>query len=118
MHELGMMTGVVDAVSEAARNAGATRVLEVNLSVGEMTEAIEDCLVFAYEALTEGNELMEGSKLNLTMVTPHSRCVECGAEFDHDRFHMTCPECGSIATELLAGRDLRIDNIEVDIPEE
>ena len=33
MHELGIMTGVVDSVSQAARESGATRVLKVTLSV-------------------------------------------------------------------------------------
>ena len=51
MHELGIMTGVVESVSSAARANGATRVLKVSLSVGEMTEAIEDALQFAFEVL-------------------------------------------------------------------
>ena len=32
MHELGIMTGVMESVEEAARNAGATKVLEIDLS--------------------------------------------------------------------------------------
>ena len=63
MHELGLMTGVLDAVTQSAVEAGATKVLKVTLSVGEMTEAIEDCLTFAYEALTEENTLFSGSEL-------------------------------------------------------
>ena len=54
----------------------------------------------------------------ITMVKPKSRCLECGAEYEHDRFHMLCPECGSFATELIAGRELQIDSIEVDIPDD
>ena len=50
MHELGIMTGVIEAAEKAARDSGATRLLKVNLSIGEMTEAIEDALVFAWEA--------------------------------------------------------------------
>ena len=45
MHELGIMTGVIEAAEKAARDSGATRLLKVNLSIGEMTEAIEDALV-------------------------------------------------------------------------
>ena len=52
------------------------------------------------------------------MVRPKSRCLECGAEFEHDRFHLLCPECGGFATELIAGRELQIDSIEVDIPDD
>ena len=114
MHELGIMTGVLDAVQTSARQAGADRVLKVSLSVGEMTEAIEDALRFAFEALSEQQEyaLCAGAELDIAMVRPRSRCLECGAEYDHDRFHMLCPECGSFA-----GRELQIDSIEVDIPD-
>lgn len=117
MHELGIMTGVMDAVTTSAKQAGATCVLKVNLSVGEMTEAIEDALMFAFEALSEGT-FCEGAELEINMVRPKSRCLECGAEYEHDRFHMLCPECNSFATELIAGRELQIDSIEVDIPED
>ena len=120
MHELGIMTGVLDAVQTSAKQAGADRVLKVSLSVGELTEAIEDALRFAFEALSEQREfaLCAGAELDITMVCPRSRCLECGAEYDHDRFHMLCPECGSFATELIAGRELQIDSIEVDIPDD
>lgn len=120
MHELGIMTSVFDAVTESATQAGADRVLKVSLRVGEMTEAIEDALVFAFEALQDLGEyrLMKGAELAITMVRPKSRCLECGAVFEHDRFHMFCPECDSFATELISGRELEIDSIEVDIPDE
>ncbi len=118
MHELGIMTGVLDAATTAARDAGATKLLKVKLSVGEMTEAIEDALVFAFEALTEDDPYLKGAELEVNMISPRSRCLECGAEFEHDRFHMFCPECDSFATELLAGRELQIDSIEVDLPDD
>ncbi|WP_283170136.1 hydrogenase maturation nickel metallochaperone HypA [Curtanaerobium respiraculi] len=117
MHELGLMTSVMDAVRGAALEAGATKVISIDISVGEMTEAIEECLTFAYDALAEQEELFHGSKLNLKMVKPRSRCLECGAEYGHDRFHMSCPKCGSFATELIAGRDLTIDRVEIETPD-
>lgn len=120
MHELGIMTGVMDAVEQAASEAGALRVLKVTLCVGEMTECIEDALVFAFEALQdlEDYPLSKGAELEITMVRPKSRCLECEAEYEHDRFHMTCPECGSPLTELIDGRQLQIDSIEIDLPDD
>lgn len=118
MHELGIMTGVMDAVGTAARDAGATKLLKVSLSVGEMTEAIEDALVFAFEALTDDDPFTKGAELEINMIRPKSRCLECGEVFEHDRFHMFCPVCDSFGTELLAGRELQIDSIEVDLPDD
>lgn len=117
MHELGIMTGVVDAVNEAARASKAVRVLKVSLSVGVMTEAVEDALQFAFEVLCESEPLLRGAQLEISMVEPKSRCLDCGAVFSHDRFHVTCPSCGGFA-ELLEGKDLRIDSIEVDLPDD
>ena len=117
MHELGIMTGVMSSVEQAARDAGAQKVLRVSLSVGVMTEAVEDALRFAFEALVEGT-MCESAELEITMIQPKSECLECGATYTHDRFHRLCPECNSPFTELLEGKELRIDSIEVDLPDE
>ena len=72
MHELGIMTGVIESVDSAARAHNATRVLKVSLSVGVMTEAIEDALRFAFEALCEQAPLFKDAQLDITMVQPPS----------------------------------------------
>lgn len=118
MHELGIMTGVMEAATTSAREAGATRLLKVTLSIGEMTEAIEDALLFAFEALRETDPFTSDAEIDIHMIRPKSRCLECGAQFEHDRFHMFCPECDSFATELICGRELQIDSIEVDLPDD
>lgn len=107
----------MSSVAEAARGAGALRVTDIFLSVGEMTEAVPDALQFAFEALSEGG-ICEGATLHISTVRPKSRCLECGAEYEHDRFHQHCPECESPFTELLAGREMQIDSIEVDLPDD
>lgn len=117
MHELGIMMGVMDAVQASAKQVGATRVLKISLAVGEMTEAIEDALRFAFEVLSE-DTICADAELDIRIIRPRSHCYECGAVYEHDRFHMLCPECGGFATELLAGREMQIDSIEVDIPDD
>lgn len=117
MHELGIMTGVMESVEQAAKNVNADKVLKISLQVGVMTEAIEDALRFAFEALSEGT-MCEGAELEVNMVQPVSICLECGKEYEHDRFHMVCPECGSAFTQLIQGKEMKIESIEVDIPDE
>lgn len=116
MHELGIMTGVVEAVEQAAKDANALKVLKVNLAVGVMTEALEEALFFAFDVLKEGTLLSE-AQLEVRMVEPKSVCNDCGTEFDHDRFHVLCPLCEGANTTLLCGRELQIESIEVDLPD-
>jgi hydrogenase nickel incorporation protein HypA/HybF len=78
-----------------------------------MTEVVDIALQFAFEALSPGT-MAEGATLVINQVPAKSRCLECGAEYDHDRFQMICPECGALNVELLQGRELRIDAIECD----
>lgn len=117
MHEFSLMQGVLETVEAAAQQAGASHVSEIRLVIGEMREVIMDALEFSFEALAP-ETVCEDAKLSVTMVKPRSRCLQCGNEYEHDRFHWMCPACDSLATELIAGRELYIDAIEVDTQDE
>jgi hydrogenase nickel incorporation protein HypA/HybF len=116
VHEISLMTGLLEAVEEAARDAGAERVVAISLTIGDMTEVVPESLTFAFDALTP-DTMCEGAELKVTYVHPKSRCLDCGIEFEHDRYHLICPSCGSLTTTLIAGREMLIDNIEVDLPD-
>jgi hydrogenase nickel incorporation protein HypA/HybF len=113
MHEMSLMTSVLDAVETSARENNASRIVEVRLVIGAMSEVMEEAMDFAFEALTPGT-LAQGARLVMTKVTPKSRCLACATEFEHDRFHFSCPTCDSLATELIAGRELYIESMEIE----
>jgi hydrogenase nickel incorporation protein HypA/HybF len=113
VHEMGITQGILAASFDAAEDANCTRITEVRVIVGEMTEVVDFALQFAFEALTPGS-MAEGATLVITQVPAKSRCLECSAEYEHDRFQMVCPECGAMTVELLQGRELLIDSIECD----
>lgn len=117
MHEMGIVQGILAASFDAAEEARATRITRIDISVGELTEIVDFALQFAFESLTPGT-LAEGAVLNVDHVGARSRCGDCGTEYEHDRFEVICPECGSLLAELLTGRELRIDSIEIDEPED
>lgn len=113
MHEMGIMQGILDASFEAAKNAGKTKINLIQVTIGELTEIQDFALEFAFEALSAGT-MAEGAKLEMTFLSPKSQCRDCGYEYEHDRFTMTCPQCGSFDIKLLQGRELQIDGIEAD----
>ncbi len=113
MHEMGITQGILAASFDAAADAGCTRITQISVSVGEMTEIVDFALQFAFEALTPGT-MAEGATLVINQVPARSRCRECGLEYDHDRFQMVCPECGALNVELMQGREMLIDGIECD----
>lgn len=117
MHEMSLVGGILDSVVPVARRSGASRLCTVTLRIGDLREVSPEALDFAWEILCEEDELTEGCALEWEAVHPRSRCTACGAEFDHDRFHVRCPRCGSAATTLLRGRELDIVSIEIETPD-
>jgi hydrogenase nickel incorporation protein HypA/HybF len=110
------MQSVMETVEQTARNNGALAIDVVRLVVGDMTEVVNEAMEFAFEAMSPGTPC-EGAKLEITNVRPRSRCLNCGYEYEHDRYHWGCPKCDSLATELIAGRELYIDSIEIEQPD-
>ena len=113
MHEMGITQGIISSAVEAAEGEGATKINEIDISVGELTEIVEDALQFAFEALRTGTMASEAT-LVVTHVPARSKCMMCATEFTHDKYDMTCPKCESFMIETLTGRELRIDSIDID----
>lgn len=118
MHEMGIVSGILESVISVARTHGASRICQVNLRIGDIREVVPETLMFAWEVLREDDPLTQDCELAFEEVHPKSVCTACGLEFSHDRFHLRCPACGSAATKLLQGRELDIVSIEVEQPDE
>lgn len=117
MHEMGIVSGILTASVDSAARQDAIRINEIRIRVGELTEIANDALYFAFEALTPGT-LAEGAELVVEWVPGRSKCLQCGTAFSHGRFDIECPECNSYFCELVEGRELEIESIDIDLPEE
>lgn len=118
MHEMSLCQGIFDSVVPVARQNEASKITGITLDIGEMTMVVAEAMDFAFEVLTEGDPLLDGAELTMNFIKPRSQCLDCGAEFEHDRFHLHCPECGSATTALVAGRELKVASMEIETPDE
>ncbi|MCL2491243.1 MAG: hydrogenase maturation nickel metallochaperone HypA [Coriobacteriia bacterium] len=117
MHEMGIMSDVLITCENIAREAGKSRITHIALTIGELTDIQDFALEFAFEALAP-QTIAKDATLEMTFISPQSRCNACGKVYEHDRFTMLCPECGSFEVVLLSGRELQIDSIEAEDEEE
>jgi hydrogenase nickel incorporation protein HypA/HybF len=118
MHELSIVSSVVDTVMDSLEKYPGARVTEVRLRVGALASVVEDSLQFCYGIATEGTPL-EGSRLvvNTFSVTVH--CDACGAIGPIENLQsFRCPSCGEPAGDVRYGRELEIEAIEIEDPEE
>jgi len=116
MHEMGITQEVLLNVVDAAAAAHATRINSVTLTVGGLTDVVPDSLQFAWECLTPGSPA-EGAVLVILESAGRSVCLQCGVEFDHDKFDRRCVACGSFSTQVIRGNELRVDHFDADLSE-
>jgi len=118
MHELSIITSVVEAVTESLRGqpglTDAARVTEVRLRVGALASVVRESLEFCYGLATEETPLA-GSRLVIEPQPVVLYCSDCQREAQIESVHLLrCPFCGRPSNDLRAGRELEIASYEVD----
>jgi hydrogenase nickel incorporation protein HypA/HybF len=113
MHELSIARSIVDIAADAARGAGAVRVSAVRVRVGELAGVAADALRFSYDVAARGTPL-EGSRLLIVAVPVAVRCPACDRTSDLPGVRrFACPACGTPTADVVRGRELEVESIEV-----
>ncbi len=118
MHELSLLQALVRELEAVARRYGARRVVAFRLEVGELANAVPELLERAYEALQARHPLLRGGRMTLSWVPVVLNCRECGWEGRWENRRVRCVRCGSDRVGVVAGEDLRLRDVELEIPEE
>jgi hydrogenase nickel incorporation protein HypA/HybF len=111
------MANLLDAVSNAVEREGGGIVGKIHLRIGELSGVSVDALQFAFEVLSR-NTVCEGGVLECEIVPLRARCGDCGEEFHPRELVFRCCACGSARIDVLTGREMEVDYIEVDDAEE
>ena len=113
MHELAITQSMLDLVLKEAEKAGAKKVGKINLVIGEMTGVVDECVEFYLNFLSKGT-IAEGAALSFAMVPTTARCRGCDKLFEIKEFDWACPYCHSNSMEIVAGKELFVESIEVE----
>lgn len=123
MHEVSVMSSIIEAVLSELKNYNVESVEEVYLTVGEMTYLGTEQLEFAYELLTQGT-ILEGSKLVIEKEKIEVKCNSCDYEgninyledgMEDGAYHtkmpiISCPQCSS-QVEVIKGRSCVVKSV-------
>lgn len=113
MHELSITQSMLNLVLEQAEKAKAKRVGKIRLVIGEMTGVVSECVQFYFDFLSKGTPA-EGAALAIKAVPTQAKCRECGKVFELEEFDWTCPNCRGNNIEILSGKELFVESIEVE----
>jgi len=113
LHEATVAAGILETVERVAADNCATRITGIRLQIGEFTCIQPEALRFCLQALCEGT-IAQGAALSIVRIKTAAVCRECRSEFSVHEIEFRCPTCASTNIELLSGRELVIESIEVD----
>ncbi|MFW5793776.1 MAG: hydrogenase maturation nickel metallochaperone HypA [Bacteroidota bacterium] len=113
MHELSIVTSILDTIEENAISHNASIVHEIELEVGELSGVEFEALEFATEHAPK-SELLKNVKFNIVKVKPVAKCQLCQFEFETSEYASVCPKCKSFKTEIIKGNELKIKSFKMD----
>ncbi|MGQ9468064.1 MAG: hydrogenase maturation nickel metallochaperone HypA [Anaerolineae bacterium] len=113
MHELSVTQSILDIALTHAQGAGASRILQISLAVGELSGIVGESVQFYFDFLSKGT-IAEGAELVFRHVPARFRCLDCGTEYEPNGTDWTCPQCGALQPIAVGGQELLVESIEVE----
>ena len=114
MHELSMMSALVEQVEALALKEQFEKVREIRLSVGTLSGVDPSCLEFCFSEASE-DSVLNGAKLIIEPVEIELVCRACGeTSYPEDPSQLICSKCQSNQIHIRKGREFKIKEIEVD----
>ena len=113
MHELPITEGLLNLALKHANQAGAKRITQLNLVIGQLASVVDDSIQFYWDIISK-DSIAEGAKLEFRRVPAVLHCWNCEAEFSPNGRDYLCPQCGSARVKVVAGDDFLLESIDVD----
>ena len=115
MHELSLVTSLLEIIAEQAAEHGFERVELVQLSCGRLSGVEPRALEFAFATSRNGTICAE-ARLELAIRPLKLYCFDCEKELVSDDADPTrCPQCGGSQVTVTGGfEELRLVELEVD----
>ena len=113
MHEQSIVESILNLALQNAEKAEARKIVSISLVVGDYTGVVEDAVDFYFGFLSK-NTIAAGAKINYTHVPGQLRCRDCDILFPLQKHDYHCPECEGKRVEIVGGRELYIETMEVE----
>lgn len=111
MHELGIVTHVINTIEETCTEDHLTHVGSVTLQIGEVSGIVPSYLTDCWKWAAEKSEVLKGSELKIEMTEAITDCLDCHQSYRTVEYGKECPFCHSTHTVLNHGTECSIKEI-------
>lgn len=112
MHELSVTQNILEIALRHANEAGAQRIVSLELAIGELTSIVPDSVQFYWEIIAK-DTIAEAATLNFKRLPAELLCLDCQTRFCPTEDVFTCPACASAKVQVVAGREFFLEAIQV-----
>lgn len=114
MHEMSVSQSILDIALRHAEQAGAGRIVAIDLVIGDLTGFVDESIQFYIDFLSR-ETLAQGAQLRFERIAPRVLCRACRAEFAPPGSRLwACPKCEALGGEILAGKEFYVASIEIE----
>jgi hydrogenase nickel incorporation protein HypA/HybF len=113
MHELSVTQGLLEIALRHAEEAGAQRILQLDIVIGELSTFVSDSVQFYWDMISQ-DTIAEGSLLRFQRVPGQLRCLACEHTFSLAGSDYICSQCGETQVLVVGGDDFRLESIEIE----
>jgi len=112
MHELGIMTDVLDTALRVAEEHGGKKVTKITLKIGLMSGIVSTYVQSFFDVISK-DTIAKGAKIEIESEPVVFKCRKCGEQTIYNELgpEYVCQNCGSPALHLESGYGFQIVNI-------
>ena len=112
MHELSVTESVLEIACKHAKKAGAKKVTDIYLVIGQLSSIVDDSVEFYWQMITK-DTLCENARLHFKRIPAELVCLECNHQYSLTQELTPCPNCGSARIRVLTGDEFDLESIEI-----
>lgn len=114
MHELSIVASLFEIMEEKAREKEAKKIISVKLQVGKLAGVVPEFLITAFD-MYKKDTIASEARLEIEDVSLTIQCNTCGETMTRDDFVFICVHCGSQDLKTLAGTELILEKMDLEI---
>jgi hydrogenase nickel incorporation protein HypA/HybF len=114
MHEYSLVQALLERVEVEAKVRSASRVERVVVRIGDLAGVERELFATAFRTFT-AHTICDGADLVIVKVPADWRCLRCERPIERGQV-LRCPSC-DLPASLVAGGDLVLDRIQMEVPD-
>jgi hydrogenase nickel incorporation protein HypA/HybF len=103
---------MLEKALQKANEAGADRIADVHLVLGEISSYTEESIRSLWDEVSRGTSA-ENAKLHFRHVRAEVQCMACFTKYHPANGEIVCPNCRSVGAKILAGEEFFMEGLDL-----